>query len=103
MEPRLLEKLVTIRRTLHQHPELGYNEYQTSALICRELDNCGIPYRINIAKTGVVASLTKGKGPIVVLRADMDALPIQEETDLEYKSDVNGVMHACVMIFIPQC
>lgn len=91
-----LEKIRAIRRELHQYPELGFQEFKTAQLIKRELDILGIPYKSEIAKTGVVA-LIKGEKPgkTVLLRADMDALPINEETECEYKSLVPGVMHAC--------
>lgn len=91
-----LEKIRAIRRELHQYPELGFQEFKTAQLIKRELDILGIPYQSEIAKTGVVA-LIKGvkPGKTVLLRADMDALPINEETECEYKSLIPGVMHAC--------
>lgn len=95
MNDALLQKLIAIRRRIHQHPELGYQEFNTAAIVCEQLDVLKIPYQNNIAKTGVVATLTKGNGPSIALRADMDALPIQEETDLGFKSTVNGKMHAC--------
>lgn len=91
-----LEKMRVIRRELHQYPELGFQEFKTAQLIKRELDSLGIPYQSEIAKTGIVA-LIEGKSPgkTVLLRADMDALPINEETECEYKSLIPGVMHAC--------
>lgn len=95
MNDELLQKLIEIRRRIHQHPELGYQEFNTAAIVCEQLDLLKIPYQNNVAKTGVVASLTKGNGPGVALRADMDALPIQEEADLDFKSTVDGKMHAC--------
>lgn len=95
MRKELLNKLIKIRRQLHQHPELGYQEFKTSELICEELRAEGIPFRDQIAKTGVIATLKKGNGPCVVLRADMDALPLQEETGLPFSSTVTNVMHAC--------
>jgi amidohydrolase len=95
MENALFQKLVEIRRQLHQYPELGYQEYKTSALVCQQLDSLQIPYKKGIAKTGVIGTLAKGDGPCIALRADMDALPIQEATSLEFRSKVNGKMHAC--------
>ena len=98
-----MDNLIAIRRQLHANPELGYQEYETAELICGELDKLGIPYKTNIAKTGVVATLKKGEGPGIVLRADMDALPIKENTELSFKSTKQPkvgnhdipLMHAC--------
>ena len=96
MENELYQRLIQIRRQIHQQPELGYQEYNTAALVCKELDALQIPYKTGIAKTGVVATLSKGDGPCIALRADMDALPIQEETGLGlYNRQLKGKMHAC--------
>ncbi|MBC7862647.1 MAG: amidohydrolase [Bacteroidia bacterium] len=104
MNQNLLNKLIAIRRQLHANPEIGYQEYETAAIVCKELDELKIPYRKNIARTGVVAILKKGDGPTIVLRADMDALPIKEDNNLPFKSvkkikAANGteipLMHAC--------
>lgn len=95
MEDKLYQRLISIRRQIHQLPELGYQEYNTSSIVCKELDGLQIPYKAGIAKTGVIANLSKGNGLCVALRADMDALPIQEETDLDFKSRNEGTMHAC--------
>lgn len=84
-----------IRQTIHRHPELGYQEVKTSQLVTRCLDDMNISYQTGVAKTGVVAELTRGHGPRILVRADMDALPIQEETGLSYESTIPGLMHAC--------
>lgn len=87
--------IVGIRRTLHQHPEVKYEEVETSRLVQKTLTELGISFRHSVAKTGVVATLGTGSGPCVALRADMDALPIQEEADVEFPSRIPGKMHAC--------
>ena len=87
---------IDIRRHLHAHPELSYKEFQTSALIQEKLKGLDIPFEIK-ATTGVVGMI-KGKNPdkrVIALRADMDALPIKEENVVPYKSQIEGVMHAC--------
>lgn len=92
----IYDDLVEIRRDLHMHPELGENEFRTGDKICEILDSCGIEYERGIADTGIVG-IIRGKhdGITVGARADIDALPIQEIRDIPYKSQNNGVMHAC--------
>ena len=87
--------IISIRRELHEHPELMYEEFKTSELIRRELDKLEISYKHPIAETGVLAYIGNGNGPCVALRADMDALPIHEETEVSFKSKIDGKMHAC--------
>jgi amidohydrolase len=89
-------KLVEIRRDLHRYPELSNREFRTAEKIANHLDWLGLQVQRGVAKTGVVA-LLKGKlpGPTVGIRADMDALPIQEDNDVSYKSLNDGVQHAC--------
>jgi amidohydrolase len=91
------DKLVRYRRHFHQHPELSLQEYETAAFIERELRSFGFDQiRSSIGKTGILATLHGGKpGPVTLLRADMDALPVQEENDAPYRSCNDGVMHAC--------
>lgn len=89
-------EFIEIRHHLHAHPELSYQEYETSRFVQDKLFELGIPFEIK-ATTGVIG-LIKGRNPnsrIIALRADMDALPIQEENEVPYKSTRNGIMHAC--------
>ncbi len=91
----LKSRLIEIRRDLHQYPELSFGEERTAALAAREAEAAGFAVRTGIARTGVIAELTNGEGPTVAVRADMDALPVQEVSDAPYTSQVEGVMHAC--------
>lgn len=91
------QDVVSIRRYLHAHPELSFHEYETSKFIQKKLDDYGISFQSGIANTGVVA-LIEGENPkskCIALRADIDALPIQELNNVGYCSVNNGVMHAC--------
>jgi amidohydrolase len=94
MARALAPRLSAIRRDIHQHPELSFQEYRTAALVADTLRSIAVPVDTEIGKTGVVGHLGT-VGPIVALRADMDALPIQELNDIDYASQVPGVMHAC--------
>ncbi|KTQ89601.1 N-acyl-L-amino acid amidohydrolase [Aureimonas ureilytica] len=88
--------LIDIRRDLHAHPELAHEEVRTSGVVARELARIGVPHRTKVGGTGVMATIDTGRpGPTVLLRADMDALPIQEQTGLPYASTIPGKMHAC--------
>ncbi|MEO7963662.1 MAG: amidohydrolase [Gemmatimonadaceae bacterium] len=100
----LESKVIAWRRDIHEHPELGNREFRTSKLVAEHLRKLGIEVTTGVAHTGVVGVLKGGKpGPVVALRADMDALPVVEEVDLPFKSVVKstyngqdvGVMHAC--------
>lgn len=90
----LQDQLVTWRRTIHKQPEVSYTEVKTAALVTSVLQDLGITATTGVAKTGVVGNLTVD-GPTVGLRADMDALPIQEENNTPFDSEVPGQMHAC--------
>ena len=87
---------ISIRHHLHAHPELSYQEFETSKFVQHKLSEIGIPHQV-MATTGVVG-LIKGRNPekrVIALRADMDALPIKEENEVSYKSKNEGIMHAC--------
>jgi len=89
-------EFIQIRRQIHQNPELGNREFETAALIAQHLKRIGYDVQENVAHTGVVAVMYgKKNGRVVALRADMDALPIIEQTDFPFKSQNEGVMHAC--------
>lgn len=91
------EEVIANRQHLHANPELSFEEYNTAAFVQQQLDVYGIPYRQEVAGTGIVA-LIEGKNPdkkVIALRADMDALPITEQNEVPYKSRNEGVMHAC--------
>ena len=99
-----LNTIIDLRHQIHQYPELGNREYKTAKLVAKHLRSLGIEVETDIAYTGVVGVLKGNKpGPVVAVRADMDALPVTEETDLSFKSTVKttylnkevGVMHAC--------
>jgi len=96
-EARLLfESTRSLRRDFHAHPELGFHEIRTAGIVAKELKALGLETRTGIAETGVIAILEGVKpGPVILLRADMDALPILEETGTSYVSQNPGVMHAC--------
>ena len=93
---RIEPEIVKTRRTLHQHPELAYHEEATARLVAERLDALGIKVKKGVGGTGVLGTLKGGKkGRVVALRADMDGLPVQEMADVEFRSKVDGAMHAC--------
>lgn len=86
----------SLRRDFHRHPELGFQEYRTAEIVARELSTLGIEVTTGIAKTGVCAMIEGASpGSVLLLRFDMDALPVQEETGADYASQNPGIMHAC--------
>jgi amidohydrolase len=90
------EELVAVRRDLHQHPEVGFEEVRTSGVVAARLRALGLEPRTGVGRTGVTAVIRGGRpGKTVLLRADMDALPIEEENDTPYRSQAPGRMHAC--------
>lgn len=92
IEPRLIE----LRRDIHAHPELAFEEIRTAGIVSSELERLGIDHKTGVGKTGVVGFISGGRpGPTLLIRADMDALPIHEETGLPFASKVDGKMHAC--------
>ena len=92
---RLTDEVIGLRRAFHKYPELGFQEYKTSEIIVDYLEKCGLEVK-RMAKTGVVGMLGgKIPGRTLLLRADMDALPITEQNEVDYKSLNDGVMHAC--------
>ncbi len=95
MDADLTKWMIDIRRTIHSWPELSYQEEKTAEFISAKLKELEIPHRTGVARTGVVAEIDGGPGATVALRADMDALPLKEETELPFASRVPGVMPAC--------
>lgn len=92
----MANELVRLRRDIHEHPELGFEEVRTAQLVADTLAEIGgMEIRTGVGRTGVVADLRGGNGPTIAIRADMDALPIQESNDVPYRSRNDGVMHAC--------
>lgn len=88
-------EIIRLRRDIHQHPELGFQEFRTAALVADTLQELGIEAKTGVGRTGVVAQIGTGDGPTIAIRADMDALPILEKNDVAYCSQTDGVMHAC--------
>lgn len=92
----LIEYTRSLRRDFHRHPELGFKEVRTAGIVARELNNLDLKVTTGVAQTGVIGLLAGNKpGPVLLIRFDMDALPIQEETGVDYASEQPGVMHAC--------
>ena len=93
---KLFKYTSSLRRDFHMHPELGFTEIRTAGIVANQLNALGMEVTTGVARTGVVAMLEGGApGPVILLRFDMDALPINEETGTEYASTVPGIMHAC--------
>ena len=93
---QLFEYTRSLRRDFHRHPEIGFKEIRTANIVAKELSYLGLEAKTGVGQTGVVGLIEgKAAGPVVLLRFDMDALPIQEETGAEYASLNDGLMHAC--------
>ena len=93
---KIKNTIIETRRDLHKHPELSFKEFRTSKIVSEKLEKFGFEVQTNIGKTGVIGVLKgKHKGKTIAMRADMDALPIQETSDVPYKSINDGIMHAC--------
>ena len=92
----LIERVIALRRDFHRHPELGFEEHRTAAIVAERLHDLGYDVHTGIAATGVVGVLRGAlPGKTIMLRADMDALPIDEENTVDYRSGNAGRMHAC--------
>ena len=89
------DQIINWRREIHKNPELGFEETKTANLVASALREMGVEAEVGVGRTGVVARIGNGEGPRIGIRADMDALPIQEEIDLPFASQVAGKMHAC--------
>lgn len=90
------DEIIARRRDFHQHPELAFEEVRTAGIVAKELTELGLEVQAGVGKTGVIGLLEGAQdGPTVLVRADMDALPIVEDNDVEYVSSVSGKMHAC--------
>ena len=89
------DSIIHWRRDFHEYPELAFNEYRTGDVIAKELRSMGLEPKEKVGKTGVTADLECGDGPVIAIRADMDALPIEETSGLDFSSKNKGVMHAC--------
>lgn len=94
-DPALVAQACVWRRDFHTHPELGYAEHRTSEMVAQLLESFGLKVTRGLAGTGLVATLNRGPGLAIGLRADMDALPMQEQSDFDYASVHDGCMHAC--------
>lgn len=95
LELPFMAELVALRRDIHAHPELAFQEERTADIVARELERYGLEVHRGLAKTGVVGVLKKGDGPMIGLRADMDALPLSELNNFAHASTYSGRMHAC--------
>ena len=95
LNPNIVQEIIDWRHQIHAYPELAFQEYKTSDLVAEKLTEFNVEVHRGLAGTGVVGVLNRGDGPKIGLRADMDALPLQEENSFAHKSMVPGRMHAC--------
>ena len=91
----IADEIIRLRRDIHAHPELSFQEFRTAGLVADMLNELNIDVQTGVGRTGVVGQIGSGEGPTIAIRADMDALPIDESNDVAYKSKNAGVMHAC--------
>ncbi len=91
----LADELSEVRRDIHRHPELAFQETRTAELVAKQLRALGYEVRTGVGVTGLIGEISNGDGKTVAVRADMDALPIQEANDVPYRSQADGIMHAC--------
>ena len=92
---KIKDEIIRLRRDIHQHPELSFQEFRTAQLVADTLAELGIEAQTEIGRTGVMAHIGPDEGPTIGIRADMDALPIQQKSDTPYRSQNEGIMHAC--------
>ena len=97
---KIKDEIIRLRRDIHAHPELGFEEIRTAGLGADTLTEIGADdIKTKVGRTGVTAVIGPGTGPTIGIRADMDALPILEEVETNYKSTNPGVMHACCLLY----
>ena len=92
---KIKDEIITLRRQIHRYPELGFEEFKTAESICSLLDKYNIRYTKGISETGICATIGNNTSEVLLIRADMDALPTDEKTNLDFSSEHPGIMHAC--------
>ena len=92
---QIADRIIDFRRDFHMHPEIGFHEFRTAGIIADRLEELGYRVQREVARTGVLGEKGEG-GPVIAIRADIDALPIQEKNDVPYASTIQGMMHALI-------